>query len=480
EGGDKNEYYFIIRDPETLADMYAPQVSVMIINESAKTLRISFQDGNPQKTGDVVAAIAQEFIDYDVERRSESAKKALAFIDEQLGSVQRQLKTSEDSLRQIRSRKQIRDNETSNSFNMNRFGNLEDQLIRLQLEESILREIAGKLNLPQTDVRSMLALLAGTESAATLSSPLSNLYRLSVERQEMMYSMTESSESVKAMDYQIAIQKNIVIQSVNSLLEQSSIRRRAVENKLNEIGAQLPSPEQDMVDYNSMQRQYNINEKFFTMLLDKKTEYSISEAGFTAKHIILDKATIPSTPIKPSRRSAIITCLLLAIVASFVLIVVRYIFHDKIGSLNEIMKHTQASISALGIVPKYKEDIPVSQLLVDRFPKSLIAEAFRSLRTNLQFISNEEGSKVMAITSTISGEGKTFIAINLAGIIAYSGKRVIVIDLDMRKPKIHLGFNAPNEHGMSTLLIGRDTIESCVQKSAIDSLHFITAGPIPP
>src|SRR5690606_35598987 len=132
------------------------------------------------------------------------------------------------------------------------------------------------------------------------------------------------------------------------------------------------------------------------------------------------------------------------------------------------------------MVPMYKKEIPISQMLIDKNPKSLIAESFRSIRTNLQFVDNTGGLKLMAITSTISGEGKTFVAINLAGIIAYSGKRVIILDLDMRKPKIHLGFGVENTKGMSTLLIGRYTLEECVQRSGLEGFDFVTAGPIPP
>ncbi|MEZ5173527.1 MAG: hypothetical protein R2850_08470 [Bacteroidia bacterium] len=115
------------------------------------------------------------------------------------------------------------------------------------------------------------------------------------------------------------------------------------------------------------------------------------------------------------------------------LIVIRYLFYNEITSLNEIMKYLEVPV--LGIVPNYKDVIPISQLIVDKKPKSIIAESLRSIRSNLEFLSNREGPKVLAITSTISGEGKTFVALNLAGIIAFSEKRVLIIDLDMRKPK---------------------------------------------
>lgn len=172
--------------------------------------------------------------------------------------------------------------------------------------------------------------------------------------------------------------------------------------------------------------------------------------------------------------------LAIAFLCSILLVLISYMAHNEITSVAEIVKHVRTSVSVLGVIPRYKKDIPVSQLLVDKNPKSLIAEAFRSIRTNLQFISNDSGAKVVALTSTVSGEGKTFIAINLAGIIAYSGKKVIVLDLDMRKPKIHVGFNVENVKGMSTMLIGKDTIDDCIRHSGLENLHFITAGPIPP
>jgi len=166
------------------------------------------------------------------------------------------------------------------------------------------------------------------------------------------------------------------------------------------------------------------------------------------------------------------------IIISLALIVIRYLFHNEITSLNEIMKYLE--VPMLGIVPNYKDVIPISQLLVDKKPKSIIAESLRSIRSNLEFLSTSDGPKVLAITSTISGEGKTFVALNLAGIIAFSEKKVIIIDLDMRKPKIHVGFGVPNDKGMSTILINRNTIDECVFKSSLNNLDFITAGPVPP
>jgi Mrp family chromosome partitioning ATPase len=153
----------------------------------------------------------------------------------------------------------------------------------------------------------------------------------------------------------------------------------------------------------------------------------------------------------------LLTALGIASVISIAMVAVRFLLFNNVTTINEIKKYTDMAI--LGIVPKYKKEIPVSQLLVDKNPKSSISEAFRSLRTNLQFLSSSETSKTIAISSSISGEGKTFIAINLGGIIAFAGKKVIILDLDMRTPKIHIGFDAPNTIGISTILIAKNNYE---------------------
>jgi len=113
-------------------------------------------------------------------------------------------------------------------------------------------------------------------------------------------------------------------------------------------------------------------------------------------------------------------------------------------------------------------------------PKSALAESYRHIRSNLQFILDDTKPNVIAVSSSISGEGKTFVALNLAGIFAMMGKKVLIIDLDLRKPKIHHGFNVPNAVGMSTILADKSDWKTCINKSELEGLDFITAGPIPP
>jgi capsular exopolysaccharide synthesis family protein len=285
---------------------------------------------------------------------------------------------------------------------------------------------------------------------------------------------------VKTLESQIDIQKRVILQTIEALRDQISTRKKTLDNKLSQLEGEYYSIPQKELEFARLQRLSTINEKYYTLLLEKSIEYKISKEGFGSNNQILDEAKTPATPISPKRNMVFLTFVLIGLFVSFIIVTVRYLLHNNISSLNEIVRHSNGRMHNLGIIPKYKEEVPVSMLLVDQNPRSLMAESFRSVRTSLQFLSSENKSSILAVTSTISGEGKTFVTLNLAGILAFSEKKVIVCDLDMRKPKIHKGFAADNSKGMSTILIGKDSIDACVQKSQLANLDFITAGPIPP
>lgn len=477
----ENKFYFSINDIERLAEHYYPRLNVRLLSDAAKTIEISFRDNNAAKTTDIVSAMATQFIMYDVEKKGESSVKILSFLDSQLDVVGDRLRNAETSIYSFKKDNKITDTKTLSDASTLRLSTLEDELISLELRENVLSEVEKTIgDKKEVDSYQLISLLAGAEFEGALTNQIGSLQALLKEREELLYQVTPTSEKIKSVEFQIGVQKKLLLESIRSVRQKLASRKDNLKKKVTELEAQFYSLPAEEVEYSRLQRLFSINEKFYNLLLEKRTEYQISQAGNVSQHVILDNAFVPSVPVSPQRMIVLITAILTALLVSLLLVFTRYVTYNEVNSVNEINKLTNASISVLGIVPRYKKDIPVSQLLVDKNPKSLIAEAFRSLRTNLQFISNEAGPKTLAVTSTVSGEGKTFVAINLAGIIAYAGKKVIVIDLDMRKPKIHLGFGAENTKGMSTLLIGRDSFEECVQKSTFDNLDFITAGPIPP
>lgn len=479
-----NEYtlYFKVNGRDALASRFYKNLDVRILNNTAKTLEISFKDNNPHIARDFVMAHAEEFIRYDLERRSRSDENILQFIDDQVDTVFTRLRDSESMLNEYKQENKITDLETIGGVYLDRLSEFENQIIALEIEQRLLDEVKSIATQSTDDVEiyNLVPLIAGSEYEASLTGSFDNLYQLLLEREKALFSVTDDNTKVQNLDYQISIQKELIIETISALEEKIRERKANFEEKLQDVEDDyytLPSKE---LEYARLQRLFNINEKYYTMLLAKRIEYRISKEGFVPRHQILEEALLPKAPVSPRGNIVTIAFVLAGLLLGFIIISIRYLLHNEITSLNEIVKVSNASISTLGVIPNFKEEIPVSMLIVDQHPKSLISEAFRTIRTNLQFIDNSPGPKTAAITSTISGEGKTFVALNLAGIIAFSGKRVVVLDLDMRKPKIHKGFGVDNRNGMSALLIGKSKIEECIRHSTLENLDFITAGPIPP
>jgi len=492
-----NSFYFTVNNIDALVDAYYPNLNINVLNESAGTILINFKDLNPTKAAAIVSMMSTEYDSFEVEQKGGSSESIIEFIDDQLEIVYERLKEAENSISDFKERYKISDTESASiGKSASVINDLESAIIDIDLENDFLNKIEQSINSYKTvdNTYSLLALIGGSSQIfprsgnAQVGRPASNLKvdeltKLLLQKEEMLYSIKPESEGMKAINFQINIQLKVLKEQIKSQIANNKIRKEELRSKLNGLGGTfggVANRPESALEYARLQRSFGINEKYYMLLIEKKTEYSISKAGFVSQNVVLQKGNIPDTPISPNSTTAYLICMFIALVLSIAIITLRYLSHNEISSINEIAKHLHSSIPILGMIPKSSIKIPSSQLLIDKNPKSLIAEAFRSVRSNLQFISNEEGPKVIAITSTISGEGKTFVSINLAGIIAFSGKKVVLIDLDMRKPKIHLGFSVDNNKGMSILLIGKDKLEDCVQKSNLENLHFITAGPIPP
>ena len=478
----RNSYFFLINNPETIASKYAGDIKINVLNAAAKTILISCSGTNAQKAADIVNIIAEEFNIYDLEKKAESANNVLAFIDKQLDLIFDKLTESELELDDFK--KEHRIDETTIiplPALQSRVGDFENQIVKLELERSIFDEIESSLRSEENiDIYRLIAILAGSEFHGSISGQLRNLQDLLLEREKLLYQVTPESSQITALNYQVNIQKRMLIESITTLRNNLISRVRDLEGRVSDYERMLEtrSSRYNIIEFSRLQRVHSINERFYNQLVEKKAEYSISKAGYVSQSTILERSRTPGRPISPIPRNIYVSSLLAAMFLGLGIILLKYLFYNEIPSLHDILKYTNAPV--LGVIPKYKSEIPRNQLLVLKKPKSLIAESLRSIRTNLQFIDNEPGSKLVAVTSTISGEGKTFFAMNLAGILAFSDKKVIVIDLDMRKPKIHLGFNVENIKGVSTILSGIDKIEDCIQPSRVKNLDFITAGPVPP
>lgn len=475
------KYYFTFNNPKYLVDELVNSLSVQILSEPAKTIEISYSGYNASKVTDIVNGVAKEFEYFNLEKKQESASRVLDYIDQTLGIVSGNLNDNEKELNRY-APGEIKDPfllQMEQSRSYDRIITFEEEEVKMGNDTVVLEKLKKQPIDGRNDLANAYALVAGTGLQSSVGASLDRFSQLYNNYDDLSYSAPEGSPTLDKIKFQIEQEKKAyaaMLLSLENVLEEKLSGLRLSRAKINVASGN--GIDTSNLNASMVKRIKEVNEKFFNQLIEKKAEYAIAKEGFTPEYQILEFATVPEKPIAPDKQVIIITAVGAWLLLSLLLVGIRYLLNDEILLIRDISKFTDAPI--LGMIHKYKEDIPVSQLVVDRKPKGLIAEAFRTARTNLQFIYNEPGPKVISLTSTISGEGKTFVSINLAGILAFSGNRVIVIDCDMRKPKIHVGFETDNDLGMSTILIGKNTIDECIRHSQMENLDFITAGPIPP
>jgi len=246
-------------------------------------------------------------------------------------------------------------------------------------------------------------------------------------------------------------------------------RQARIGSELN----QLPEKEQQMI---TIKREFEVTNEIYTFLLKKRAETNIALASSVSDVQVIDIARSgDSEPLGLPGRMILILGFILGIALPLGIILFMNSFDDRIRSQEDIENKT--TIPILGNIIHDPTNSPIT---VSNNPKSIIAESFRTLRTNLQFMLSVPGHKIISIHSTNPGEGKSFTAVNLATILAMNNKNVLLIGADLRKPKLQQVFNFSNEHGLSTYLIGYDTIEQVILSTAIKNLSLMPSGPIPP
>lgn len=477
-------FYFIIYDKNYLVNYFRERLTANIVNLKAKTLGISFEGHNSKKIQHIVNVADTIYMQESLEHKSLEKKKKNEYIDEQLKKTEDSLNFYEQQLEEF-----IIENKTSNTDE--KMSAIVGEIEKLLKEKNtfieqlgLLREIEDNINEDSTINQYLPALIILENESLTTKIVQVNeiIHKINKAKQKVKNKKLMSSQYLDLEKQKEGLFKNIDAHKKVLYRQVSKVREKIIDAETKITG--LPSKG---TRYRRLERQKQIYEQFYLNNLNKRIELGIAEAGTVPESIILSPATNPSKPIAPNRFQIYLVAVGLGVFLSALVIVLRYLAHNTITNIKELERVIKVSI--LGGIPEYnKRKMKYTKLVVGENPKSMINESLRAIRTNLEFMlpegkklfqSNEKGV-ILSVTSTVSGEGKTFVATNLAGIIASSGLKVIVIDCDMRKPKLHIAFDAENVDGVSNILIGKKGIKDCVKKSELENLHFISAGAIPP
>ncbi len=475
-----NQLYFEFNNLDILVARYISKLKVTPIDPSAKTIEIRFESHSSRFAHDVVQSVGANFFEYDEDFKKESAENVLSFISVQLDSLQRELSESKDSIMAFQRRESL---PNADSYSES----VEDKLDQFLSDEYEVKSELRTLKMLKTELSSdansleiyqLIPQLLGKSFESSLDEQVTTLQELIERKEDLSYQVTNNHQVIEKLNARIDNRVdyiNKIIKTINGRLEN---KLAVIQKEIHRLENQYYDLPEKQMELSRLKNIQNLNEKYYTLLTEKKVLYSISNAGYTPQNKILNPPSKPVSPIAPNGKVIYGIATFLGLSLSFGLLLIKYLTFDEINEVNELRKILPSNIGVLGSVPKVRQKMEHSQLLVSDAPKSRVSESFRTIRTNLSFV--DKRARTIAVTSSISGEGKTFITLNLGGIIAMSGKSVVILDLDLRKPKVHHGFNGDNSVGMSNVLAGHAAIGDVICDTPIRNLSYVSAGPIPP
>jgi capsular exopolysaccharide synthesis family protein len=478
-----DKYYFIINSERHILREVSKGLLIETLNNDAGTIKITYECFNAKKSADIVNAIAEQFIEFDVMKSRESSMATIAYIDEQMDNMVDELSTIENQLQQFRIANGITNEDVKsrkNSLAETKIANIEQRIAEIDYEIETLNEVKEQVNSnPDINMYEMMALMSGQSSNAFLSSMLKSLQDLISKRESMLFEVTENNHKIVVIDKQIESKKETIIDFIGSTIVRLGKQKNDCEKKVENIrNGILEKTSYDELEYSKLQRIYSINEAYYTQLLNKKAEILISQSGYVSTNLVLEKASVPGAPIAPLLPKTLTMAIILALVLSILFLLARYLFYNKILTSSDISKFTDIPVIGEVVTSRHKNEF--SQAVVHKNARSHITENFRKIRTNLDYFPLESKCRVIITTSTVPGEGKTFVAINTADIYAMSGKKVLLVDFDLRKPRLEKCLDLDNELGVSTALTNRKTWQECLHKNVLDNLDVLTSGPVTP
>jgi capsular exopolysaccharide synthesis family protein len=292
----------------------------------------------------------------------------------------------------------------------------------------------------------------------------------------MAFTVNENQPQFQLLSQQLEDSRAALKENIKSSISQLRLSINNVNQRIasveKELG-RLPGTERRLI---GIQRKFDLNNSVYTYLLERRAEAGIAKASQITDNRIIDEAMVQnSTQIRPQTMKNYLVALVLGLLVPMVLIVIFDLLNNKIIGRHDIERLTKAPIIGYISHSEYNVDNPVAEK-----PGSTLSESFRAVRTALAFYTGQTKCPVIIISSPVSGEGKTFVSVNLATIISMMNKKVLIVGLDLRRPRVHTILKAGNGHGMSQYLSESATFEEVIVPTEIENLWFAPSGPIPP
>ena len=448
---------------------------------NSRLIKVRVTDTNAAQAARIANAIVQNFINTSVERRGQSSVYAKSFLEDQLKSTKAKLEQSERTLNAYaKSNSILTFDEKTNVINQtyteysSAVGKVEQDRLKA---EALYNAVASDPESASQVLESKTVQAYKEQRAKVETEYLTNLAVYKPEYPKMVQLKSQISE----LDKRIKSEVLAVLASVKSQYEAAKKQEDQVRARLQDTRKEVLLSQDKSVELNLLKRELDTNRQLYDGLLQRLKEVGVTSGVNSNNMSVVDEARTPLFPISPNLLKNAGSGLLAGLLLGLAFVFIREKMDDSIKHADEI--EAKFGLPLLGVVPQTKKKLVQGRalaLLTVEDPRSTFAEAYRSMRTALQFSTAEGTPRRLMVTSSVQAEGKSTTALALAINLSQLGQRVLLIDADMRNPSLHKMLERSNDSGLSSYLSGEAQREAFIQKTNIFNLAVLTAGPHPP
>ncbi len=465
---------FQLKNPASLEERFAGSVQVGLQNEYSSVLRLTTTTKVVEKGRDYINALMESYITYDLTEKNKIQENTIRFIEEQLGFLEDSLKEKEMELQNFKVENKMLDVSAQFSNVLGKINSLDAMNAEIDYQLDYFEQIRSYMEQKSKDFSDVIAPSVIGVPDPLLNGLIQTLVTLSQDRRKLLATVNENHPDVIKIDVQMEKVQDALFENVVNLINNTKKKKQSILKDIALYDMEFSTLPEFESQYTGIFREFKLRESLYTYLLEKRAEAGIARAANVSDNAVLDYAK-KGTLVFPKKQQNYGLAIVLGFLIPFGFVVVRDMFDDSIKDQRDLKKHFM--IPQLGIVGYSEKD--TNKVVLDH-PKSAVAESFRSLRSAITYLASGKGTKKILVTSSVSGEGKTFTSLNLASAMALGAKKTVVVGGDLRRPKLATYFGASDKIGLSTYLIGKVSAEEIVIQSEHENLWYVPSGVIPP
>ncbi|NVK51714.1 MAG: polysaccharide biosynthesis tyrosine autokinase [Flavobacteriaceae bacterium] len=472
------EVKVVISPLNRLIDSYKKKVNVAPVNKNSSVVNLTLNDAVKERAEDFLNELVAAYNEDAILDKNQVSKKTKEFIQERLDTIGVDLSSVNNQLKDFKTKNKLTNVEAESELTIKILSENNTKIIETSTRLHLVKALSENLINAKENKEDYLPTNLVPEDLSITQS-IVQYNELIGKKKDLLQTATEINPSVKAITKQITGVKSSLIKSLQTSKKSLELTLKRLELEDAKIKSKIKGVPLQELQLHDIKLQQEITRGLYSYLLKKKEETDISLAVTVANAKIIDEAYGSDIPVSPKRKIIYLAALLLGLLLPFVILYVRNLLDTKIHNKSELQK--EVSIPFLGDVPRSDSK---EKIVIGADARSSTAESFRLIRTNLDFMLTNHTSKnkTIFITSTTSGEGKSFISINVAASLALSGKKVLLMGLDLRAPKITEYLGLPDKKGVTNYITDTklDYKDLIFNIEDVKNLDIISSGVVPP